>query len=199
MPRRERRDDAVVNIWQGDRVRLRAIEPEDVDDFVAADEDSEAARSGWRLFPPRSAWAAAELVQQATQQSNDNDVFRLAIDAVATHQLVGTINTHGCEPIAGTCSYGITILRGAQRQGFGREAVVLVLRYLFGERRYQKCTVGVYSFNDVSAGFHEALGFQLEGRIRRAHFTAGSHHDELLYGITVEEFEKLWGFSGPVG
>jgi RimJ/RimL family protein N-acetyltransferase len=73
--------------------------------------------------------------------------------------------------------------------------VVVVLRYLFGERRYQKCTVGVLDSNEASVALHCALGFAQEGRVRRVHFRAGRYHDELLFGITVEEFEQRWGFG----
>ena len=64
----------------------------------------------------------------------------------------------------------------------------MVLRYYFRELRYQKATVNVFSFNEASARLHESLGFQLEGRLRRTVFTDGELFDELIYGITVEEF-----------
>lgn len=187
-----------MNGWEGELVRLRAIEPRDVD-AIGADSDTDTARAGWRVFPPRSAWATGEWVRKTTEQSSDGDDFRVAIEALASGELVGNLNTYGCRPVDGTCSYGITLFSWAQRQGYGREAVVLVLRYLFGERRYQKCTVGAYGFNDGSVAFHEALGFKIEGRIRRAHFALGTYHDEIVLGITTEEFEKLWGFGGPIG
>jgi len=66
--------------------------------------------------------------------------------------------------------------------------ITLVLRYYFRELRYQKATVTVYSFNEASARLHESLGFQLEGRIRRTVFTGRKHCDQLVYGITTEEF-----------
>ena len=37
---------------------------------------------------------------------------------------------------------------------------------------------------------HERLGFQAEGRIRRTAYTAGAHHDALIYGMTAEEFRE---------
>lgn len=67
-----------------------------------------------------------------------------------------------------------------------------MLGYLFGERRYQKCTVGVYAFNEGSVAFHQALGFREEGRIRRAHFSAGRHWDEVVLGLTAEEYAERW-------
>ena len=73
------------------------------------------------------------------------------------------------------------------------EAVRLVLRWAFGEARYQKCDVTIYEFNEASVAFHRHLGFAEEGRRRRAVYTAGGFYDELLFGITAEEF---WAGEG---
>jgi RimJ/RimL family protein N-acetyltransferase len=182
----------VSGLWVGERIRLRAIEPADVDAFVANDADTDGARSGWRVFAPRSSWAATQWVEQATAVANDGDEFRLGIEALDGGELVGTLNTHSCNVVAGTFGYGLALFAWARRRGYGTEAIVMVMGYLFGERRYQKCTVGVYEFNDASLAFHAALGFQEEGRIRRAHFTAGRHWDEVVLGMTAEEYAARW-------
>ena len=179
--------------WDGALVRLRAPEPGDVDVLLAADEDGEGARSGWRVFPPRSRRATAEWVEQS---SNDGDDFRVVIAALSSGEVVGILNTQECEPAAGTFGYGITVWPWHRRCGYGRDAVVVALRYLFGERRYQKCTVGVLATNEASLALHHALGFVQEGRVRRSQFRAGQLLDEVLFGITVEEFEARWGLGG---
>jgi RimJ/RimL family protein N-acetyltransferase len=66
----------------------------------------------------------------------------------------------------------------------------MVLRYFFEELRYQKVTIHVHSDNTPSARLHERLGFQLEGRLRRTVYTRGQHLDELVFGMTVEEFQS---------
>jgi RimJ/RimL family protein N-acetyltransferase len=67
---------------------------------------------------------------------------------------------------------------------------VLVLRFMFGERRYQKCNNGAYAFNTASIALHEKLGFVQEGRRRRTALFGGEYHDEILFGLTVEEFTE---------
>jgi RimJ/RimL family protein N-acetyltransferase len=178
--------------WVGARVRLRAPEPSDADAFLSADDDGDGARSGWRVFPPRSRWATEEWLRQS---AGDGDEFRVVVESLAADEAVGTLNTYGCDPVAGTFSYGVTIWPWHRRCGYASDAVVVTLRYLFGERRYQKCTVGVLAFNEASVALHRSLGFAEEGRIRRAHFRAGQHWDELVFGLTVDEFAVRWGFS----
>lgn len=192
----------VAGAWEGERVRLRAIEPADVDLLVDAEGDTDSSRSGWRVFPPRSSWSMTEWVEAASRADTDGDEFRLAVCSLDSGELVGTLSTHHCSPHAGTCSYAVSIFGWQQRRGFGRDAVVVVLRYLFGERRYQKCTVGVYDFNVASIAFHHALGFVTEGRVRRAHFVAGRHRDEVVLGLTAEEYAARWPYEdldGPGG
>jgi RimJ/RimL family protein N-acetyltransferase len=182
--------------WEGERVRLRALELTDVDAFWAADDDGEGSRSGWRVFPPRSRWAAGEWVRLHAEASHDGDEFRLAIESLSSRDVVGTLNTQECDAAAGTFGYGVTIWPWHRRMGYASDAVTVLLRYLFGERRYQKCTVGVLAFNEASLALHRSLGFAEEGRVRRAQFRAGRHWDEVILGITVEEFAGRRGFGG---
>jgi RimJ/RimL family protein N-acetyltransferase len=180
--------------WVGTRVRLRAPEPKDADAFLAADDDGDGTRAGWRVFPPRGRSATEEWLRQA---GDDGDEFRVVVESLASGESVGTLNTHTCDPAAGTFGYGVTIWPWHRRCGYATDAIVVALRYLFGERRYQKCTVGVLAFNEPSLALHRSLGFTEEGRIRRAHFRAGRHWDEVVFGLTVEEFAGRWGL-GPL-
>ncbi len=44
--------------------------------------------------------------------------------------------------------------------------------------------------------FHEKLGFQRDGRLRRMIFTDGQFHDEILLGLTDTEFLATGGDPG---
>jgi RimJ/RimL family protein N-acetyltransferase len=45
-----------------------------------------------------------------------------------------------------------------------------------------------HRFNEASAKLRECLGFQQEGRVRRVVLARGQCFDELIYGLTKEEF-----------
>ncbi len=176
-----------TSIWQGKRVRLRAIEPSDWEVYFAWNQEDDQARAVSPIPFPQSAESVRQWAQQEATRKPDGDAFRFVIEN-ETGEVVGDLTTHHCDARAGSFSYGITIRREHRRNGYAAEAIALVLRYYFRELRYQKATVSIYSFNEASAHLHESLGFQLEGRIRRTVFTGGQHCDELVYGITVEEF-----------
>ncbi|MDR6224390.1 GNAT family N-acetyltransferase [Desmospora profundinema] len=172
------------NLWEGERVRLRAIEPSDWEWFHHYEQDSEAARLMDRIPIPRSkdesqSWISREMIPQ--------DGFRLAVETL-NRELVGSISTHACDKKNGTFQYGIFIFRKHWRKGYASEAIALLLRYYFGELSYQKVTVYVHSFNHGSIRLHTNLGFQLEGRLRRMVYTQGRYYDQLVFGLTKEEF-----------
>ncbi len=179
-------------IWDGTLVRLRAVEPSDWATFFDWNFDSDAARQSYNIPFPRSRERARRWAESEATQDPENDIFRFVVENVVG-DLVGTLNTHSCDRRHGTFGYGLAIAQEYQRKGYGSEAVVLVLRYFFEELRYQKATVHVYSFNEPSIRLHERLGFQLEGRIRRMIYTEGQYFDDLIYGLTAEEFMAGFG------
>ncbi len=182
-------------IWEGDRVRLRAVEPDDWQTFFDWNRDSDGARGSYHVPYPGSAEAARRWAAETALRQPEGDVFRWVVENLAG-EMVGTINTHSCDPRNGIFDYGITIRREHQRRGYASEAIALVLRYYFQELRYQKASVRVYSFNEPSIRLHERLGFQLEGRLRREVYTVGRYFDVLVFGMTAEEFAARATGSG---
>jgi RimJ/RimL family protein N-acetyltransferase len=176
------------NVWQGALVRLRALQADDWAAFHAFDTtDTEMARLSWRIHFPRTPeqakrWAAQE---EAAPPMDDN--VRLVVETVAG-EVAGTINVNQTDSRNGTFAYGLALGAAHRRKGFATETIRLVLAHYFGELRYQKVNVRVYAFNEPSIRLHEKLGFQREGRLRRMIFSRGVYHDEILFGLTAEEF-----------
>jgi RimJ/RimL family protein N-acetyltransferase len=180
-----------MNIWQGQRVRLRGVEPGDWQTFDRWDQDSEVARLCYHIEFPRSQEGTKKFAAEAATAEPKGHAYRWMIETLDGVP-VGTINTHSCDLRHGTFGYGLAIAREHWRQGYASEAVCLVLAYYFRELRYQKVTAHVYAFNEGSIRLHEKLGFQLEGRLRRMVFTDGAYHDELVFGMTAVEFEARY-------
>lgn len=175
--------------WRGSNVRLRAVEPSDWEFFLTWEEDAESARASYFIPFPRSREAAKKWASELALQEPSDHVFRWVIENLVGEP-VGTINTQNCDPRNGTFQYGIAIPREHRRKGYATEAIRLVLTYFFHELRYQKVNVSVYAFNEPSLELHRKLGFQEEGRRRRMIFTNGQFHDEIIFGMTAEEFAE---------
>jgi len=179
----------MANIFEGKLIRLRAVEPSDWETHWQWDQDTDAARLTYQIPFPRSRQGTQAWADDQSKLGYLGDNFRFQIETL-NGELVGTLNTHSCNPRCGTFGYGIFVAPEHRRSGYAAEAVRLVLHYFFDELRYQKCNAEVYGFNEPSQRFHEEIGFTLEGRLRRMIYTNGEYHDALIYGITREEFES---------
>jgi RimJ/RimL family protein N-acetyltransferase len=183
------------NFWQGEKIRLRAIEPEDAPSFFAWNLDSEMARVLDYLWPPGSMASQREWTQRtATAEIKEDKLYLVMEDQQGN--AVGMISTHATNRRVGSFAYGLTVGEEHRGRGYASEAVIMLLRYFFEELRYQKVTVTVYECNPASIALHEKLGYQLEGRVRRMVYTGGRYYDELYYGMTCEEFWARYGVKG---
>jgi RimJ/RimL family protein N-acetyltransferase len=176
------------NIWQGQLVRLRAVEPGDWEAFFDANQDTDIASSTYSIPFPGSREIIAKWTAEMALAGQRDHAFRWVIENL-DGEFVGTFNTHSCDPRIGVFYYGVSIRRPYWRKGYATDAIRLVLRYYFDELRYQKVNVTIYAFNEASIKLHEKLGFRQEGRLRRTVFTGGKYYDEILMGLTVEEFK----------
>jgi len=181
------REKMSINFWQGERVRLRAVELEDWEHFFAWNEDTFFEQTTDRIHIPQSEEKVKKWVADVAVAEPKNDEYRWVIENRAG-EFVGTLNTHTCNPRHGTFQYGLAIRREYWRQGYASEAIRMVLRYFFGELRYQKVNVHIYDFNHASVELHRKLGFQEEGRLRRMGYAGGHYFDWILLGLTREEF-----------
>jgi RimJ/RimL family protein N-acetyltransferase len=178
----------MASIWVGERVRLRGGEPEEWQHLALEfDQDSTVMRNAGALHPPRSKAGYRQWAEDHVGKLDD-DTFGLCIESLPEGRLVGWLGTTDVDKNAGVFSYGITIGAEFQRRGYASETIIMLLRYMFGERRFQKCDVGAYAYNTASVKLHEKLGFIEEGRRRRRQYFAGEYHDLVLMGMTVEEY-----------
>jgi RimJ/RimL family protein N-acetyltransferase len=182
------------SIWVGDRIHLRGYEPEDLEFETAYEANTIDQRRGWKAFPPRSSVAHKNGSDEAAAAKPEGDAveFRLAIARRSDNLIVGSVNPHSVNQINGTFRFGILVGDVHKGNGYAGEAVLLLMRYMFEERRFQKCGSEVASFNTPSLALHRKLGFLEEGRLRRDVFLGGGFHDTVLFGMTVEEFHELY-------
>ncbi|WP_214109982.1 ATP-binding protein [Acrocarpospora catenulata] len=157
--------DSPHSYWAGDLVRLRAIEASDWPYYHAFDQYSPGVRGVSALGPPKSVETYQRETRELADRGTDGDSFALGIEPLGETRLAGALATFDADPRAGSFKYGIAILQEYQRRRFATQAARLVLRYMFTERRFHKCTVEIYDFNTASLALHERLGFTREGRL----------------------------------
>lgn len=142
------------SIWNGDLVRLRSAEPDDAEFFRSMAQDSEAARMGSGVPLPRSPEEAKKQAKEQALRKPTDDNISWVVESLSGVP-VGGISTHGARLEHGHFEYGINLAREHWGKGYAADALKILLRFMFQERRYQKVTAVVYAFNDQSRRMHE--------------------------------------------
>ncbi len=177
--------------WQGEKTRLRPFRLEDAElRFIASlDSPTRQAHMGGIELPSSVELQKAWLEKVVGGQDNGGMIL------FATENLsgvtVGWLSLHSCDQKNGTFSFGVAVYRDHRGHGYAVDAVRILLKYGFWEQRYQKCNSICAHSNKASMRMHTKLGFTEEGRGRRNSFFNGEYHDDVLFGMTCEEFDEL--------
>ncbi|PJF44100.1 MAG: N-acetyltransferase, partial [Phototrophicales bacterium] len=76
-------------------------------------------------------------------------------------------------------------------QGYGTDAMRVLLRYGFYEINLHRIELKVYSFNERAIRSYEKLGFQKEVVARQAIFRDGQYHDVIIMGLLRSEWRDV--------
>ncbi|WP_331746366.1 GNAT family N-acetyltransferase (plasmid) [Streptomyces sp. NBC_00846] len=175
------------DMWTGEKIRLRGVEPEDWEGFRDLARNTVDVRNADLVDPPRSDEGFRSWTAERAGRPPGGEAFRLVVEVLADRVFAGSVTVGETDSRAGRFKAGIEIARDHRGRGYATEATELILTYMFAEQRYNKCEIEVYAFNDASLALYRKLGFVEEGRLRQHEFFAGSYHDVVLLGITATE------------
>lgn len=176
------------NLFIGARVRLTAVEPRDISTITRWYADGRFMR----LFDADAAMPKTEreVTEYVTEQQKSKSAFAFAIRPLAGDDLLGYIELDGILWPQGTGWLSIAIGDEAKRgQGYGAEALRLLLDFAFGELNLRRVQLTVFSYNTTAIALYEKLGFLREGVFREFVYRDGQVYDMLLYGLLRREWE----------
>jgi RimJ/RimL family protein N-acetyltransferase len=133
--------------------------------------------------------ARAQVQAAMRPGSHTYSIVRLADD-----RLIGRCLLFNHDPIDGSAMLGIAIgEKDCWNQGFGREAMLLLLDLGFNLLNLHNVMLGVYSFNHRAIQSYKKIGFKPIGWRREARQISGVRYDALLMDILADEFRALHG------
>jgi [ribosomal protein S5]-alanine N-acetyltransferase len=83
-------------------------------------------------------------------------------------------------------------------KGYTSEAVQLLVDWIFDNKKFHRVHLMIVPENGASRRIAEKCGFQLEGTVRGAMFTAGQNVDLLMYSLLRTD-PRPWHASQPIG
>jgi RimJ/RimL family protein N-acetyltransferase len=180
----------VSDLFKGNLVRLAGIDPDEFSKLLSNwGRDSEYARL-LDSDPPRlhSVRANKEWLEKRLKEDQP-DTYWFAIRALEDDRLLGDIDVAVINWGSRDAFIGIGIgEREFWGQGYGSDALQLLLRYAFIELNLRRVTLNVFEFNQRAIRVYEKVGFQTEGRQRLSVQREGRRWDTLFMGLLREEW-----------
>lgn len=81
--------------------------------------------------------------------------------------------------------------KDAWSQGYGTEAINLMLDYAFGYLCFHRISIGVVGFNHSALRFYEKIGFKQEGIQRDGYYYNHRFSDFVMMSILEDEFRAM--------
>jgi len=178
-----------MQMLQGKRVLLRALQRDDLESLCRFNNDLEIelAGGGDPPMPQPLEFLQAEFAAQASSGGRDNARFAIEADG----KFIGQCALFNFDSTARTCELGITIGdKDYWGKGYGGEAIQLLLDYAFRLRNQRKVFLCVNGNNARAQRAYLACGFVEEGRLRQQVWSNGAYDDLVYMGILSDEWEK---------
>ena len=175
---------------EGKLVRLRPLEPEDLEHAYTWMNDPEATYFlGMRY--PISRVEEERWLREAASANDFAHGLRLAIET-KEGRLIGNIGLHSPSPEDRRAILGIVIGEPEYwSKGYGADAIMTVLRFAFHQMNLNRVSLEAFENNERAMACYRKCGFREEGRLRQDRFKHGRYCDAIVMGILREEFEAL--------
>lgn len=177
-----------MSVIYGKRIRLRAVEREDLPKFHEWINDPEVTR-GLVLNMPMSMRDETDWFEGLAKRDPLQKPLAIEIRKGKAWKLIGNCGVFDIEPANRSAELGIMIGdKGEWSKGYGAEAMTLLLQHCFETLNLHRAQLKVYAENVRAVRSYEKAGFALEGRMREAVYKHGKYDDVLVMSVLRSEW-----------
>ena len=166
---------------EGRILRLRAVEPGDVDLMYTWENDSEI----WPLSGTLEPFSRSQL-ERFLERQQDADIFRsgqlrLIAERLSDAKAVGAVDLFEFDPVSRRAGIGILIYEPSERgRGYASDAVETLCRYTRDTLGMHQLWCNVGTDNEASLGLFRSAGFTEVGIKRDWQWRPDGYHDEVM-------------------
>ncbi len=151
--------------FYAERIRLRTMEPEDVDVMYDIENDLRI----WEvtnLSVPYSKFALRQYIENTASDLFADGQLRLMIVRCEDDAVIGTIDITDFVPIHAHGEVGIAVRKEFRNNGYAKEALQLLCNYAFNYLHMKQLTVHVATDNQTSFRLFQSCGFTVCGILK---------------------------------
>lgn len=162
----------------GDKVTLRPVRPDDLPVLyeIYANLDNWEERNA---TPPAPVSRAAYDERQTGGGTGVAARFAVTVDG----QVIGSCALMDEDTLARNAAVSISLTVDATGQGYGSDALRVLVDYAFTRRNLRRLHLSVIATNERAIGAYRKVGFVEEGRRREHCWVRGGYVDEVIMGL----------------
>ncbi|ETY73106.1 GNAT family N-acetyltransferase [Lactiplantibacillus fabifermentans] len=181
------------NILAGPRVALAVPQPEDFDEMSDWYTDGDFVR---KMDTVAARPMSGQELEQTYQNIDRNTEYYFHVHNIEDDRLIGFVTLFDIEWNNQIGRLAIAIGDPDDRgQGFGTEALNLILNYGFHELNLYKICLDVIATNQSAIAVYQNSGFEFEGTNKRAVKRDGHRYDLYHMGLFAEDFQPRVNFN----
>lgn len=176
-----------TNPLQTEKIRLRALEPHDVDLLYRWENDPEV----WKVsntMTPYSKFTLQEFIKTSTTDIYASHQLRLMVEDWKGNA-IGTIDIFDFEPFHKRAGIGILIAKEYRHNGYAEESVRCVCQYMFSVFQLHQVYCNVMADNEISLRLFQQIGFRPFG-IQKDWIRTRKGYTDVIIMQLINEHEK---------
>ncbi len=143
---------------KNERVRLRAVEPEDLDLMYLIENDALLWAYGSTTVP-YSRYSLKQFIAESRYDIFQDGQLRLVVESAADGEAMGFIDLQGLDARHRRAEVGIVLLPGYQGKGFATDALNLLCTYATQHLGLRQLTAVVSKCNKPASSLFRRCGF----------------------------------------
>lgn len=169
---------------KGNKVRLRALEPSDVEILYRLENDPAV----WHLSTTLAPFSRFTLEQYILNSADiyTNKQIRFMIDAIdlADHEeTIGALDLFDFEPVHQRAGIGIIVTETFRGKGYASEALGLLIKYAFETLQLHQVFCNISPENQESLNLFRSKGFKMVGTKKEWNKVNNAWYDECLFQL----------------
>ena len=153
-----------MNFLENEILKLRALEPEDLELLYRWENDMQLWSTG-STITPYSRFALKQYIESQPEDLYASKQLRLMIVLRAEKRTIGTLDMFDFDPYHNRAGIGILIDSGYQSKGLGSQALGLFIQYAFHFLKLKQIYCNIADDNVNSLALFQKQGFEISGKL----------------------------------
>ena len=170
----------MMKLLENENVRLRALEPEDLEFLYKWENDTSLWEYG-NTLTPFSRYVLHQYLENAALDIYEVRQIRMIIEDKATKQPAGTIDLYDFEPYHNRAGIGILVDESFQLRSYATQALDLMKDYAFKFLKMNQIYAFIPALNVPSLFLFRKCGFLESGLLKKWNKTTEGREDVFVY------------------